>query len=93
MALIRQQEGEGADPQIAFSTTNYHVLRAGLYAAKQGIRADGVGSPTKRYFWVNAFVREFIAMMAAEKKRHALAVLLLILASFAMVWLVRLSNF
>ena len=93
MALIRQREGEGADPQIAFSTTNYHVLRAGLYAAKQGIRADGVGSPTKRYFWVNAFVREFIAMMAAEKKRHALAVLLLILASFVMVLLVRLSNF
>ena len=92
MALIRERE-PGKTPKAAFSTTNYHVFRAGLIAEALGEKLEGVGSPTKRYFWVNAFVREFIAMMAAEKKRHALAVLLLILASFVMVWFVRLSNF
>ena len=63
----------GADsrrPEAAFSTTNYHVFRAGLIASEMGFRMEGIGSPTKRYFWINAFIREFIATLAAERKRH-----------------------
>jgi uncharacterized SAM-binding protein YcdF (DUF218 family) len=64
---------KGTDASIAFSTTNYHVLRSGFYADKQGIKAEGIGSRTKAYFWVNAFVREFIATMEVKAKTHILA--------------------
>jgi vancomycin permeability regulator SanA len=80
------------DPQIAYATTNYHVLRAGMIATSLGVRAEGTGSRTKRYFWINAFVREFIATMAAEKKRHLLVGALLIAFICLMVWLTYQSN-
>jgi len=67
--LIRKH-CEGKEPGIAFSTTNYHVFRAGMYASKQGIKAEGIGSRTKRYFWVNAFIREFVATLSSERKTH-----------------------
>ena len=80
------------EPRIAFATTNYHVLRAGMIAASLGVHAEGVGSRTKRYFWINAFVREFIATMVAEKKRHLLVGALLVLFNVLMVWLIYQSN-
>ncbi len=56
--------------KMAFSTTNYHVLRAGSYAYRQGIDAEGIGAPTKAYFWINAFIREFVAAFEASLKGH-----------------------
>ena len=79
MALIRAHAGTDA-PKVAFATTNYHVFRAGLLAAEQGVRMEGVGGKTKRYFWLNAFIREFIATMVSQRKIH-LAVLALLLAA------------
>ena len=70
-ALIRERDPEG-EPKIAFSTTNYHVFRAGMLGWSQGIRAEGLGSRTKRYFWINAFVREFIATLYSERRTHLL---------------------
>ena len=58
------------EPAIAFSTTNYHVFRSGILARQQGIDAEGIGSPTKSYFWINAFVREFIATVLYGWKVH-----------------------
>lgn len=78
MELIRANAGTDA-PKVAFATTNYHVFRAGLLAAEQGVRMEGVGGKTKRYFWLNAFIREFIATMVSQRKIH-LAVLALLLA-------------
>ena len=89
--LIRSHSSE-ADPQIAFSTTNYHVLRAGMIASSLGVRAEGAGSRTKRYFWINAFVREFIASLAAEKKRHLAVGALLIICNVLLVALIYRSN-
>ena len=76
MKLIREHAGE-KESKVAFSTTNYHVFRAGLIAQEQGERLEGIGSPTKRYFWINAFVREFIATLVSEWKKHILIVLAL----------------
>ncbi len=70
--------------KMAISTTNYHVLRAGAYAFKQGINAEGIGSPTKAYFWANAFIREFIASVISERKLHITAVIVLMLVTFAL---------
>lgn len=58
------------DAKIAFSTTNYHVFRAGAIASSQNINIEGIGAKTKSYFWINAFIREFIATLYSEKKKH-----------------------
>ena len=60
--------------KVAFSTTNYHVFRSGILAKTAGLEAQGMGSPTKWYFWPNAFIREFIGLVVTEKK--ALLILL-----------------
>ena len=56
--------------KAAFSTTNYHVFRTGMLAEQNGLKAEGIGSKTKAYFWINAFVREFIATIVEKKKTH-----------------------
>ncbi len=57
--------------KIAFSTTDYHVLRSGMLAAAAGFEgAEGIASHTKWYFWPNGFVREFFAVMVTHKKVH-----------------------
>lgn len=58
------------DAKIAFSTTNYHVFRAGIIAKKQNLEIEGIGAKTKSYYWVNAFIREFAATLKSEKKSH-----------------------
>ena len=87
-----KNDGRTPEPKIAFSTTNYHVFRSGILARQQGIDAEGIGSGTRSYFWINAFVREFIATLYAESKRHLIITVLLILMILAMVLIVRMSN-
>ena len=58
------------DGKIIFSTTNYHVFRSGVIANNEGIDCEGIGSKTKWYFYTNALIREFIANIFSEKKRH-----------------------
>ena len=67
-ALTEQPDVE--DPVIAFSTTNYHVFRAGILAADLGMNVDGMGAKTKWYFWPNALIREFVGMLVREWKLH-----------------------
>ena len=31
---------------------------------------EGIGSKTKVYFWINAFIREFIATLVSERVKH-----------------------
>ena len=58
--------------KIAFSTTNYHVFRSGLYARRVKMRAVGMGAETKWYFWPNAAVREFAGLLTAHRGKQAL---------------------
>lgn len=78
--------------KIAFSTTNYHVFRAGIIATKQKIKLEGIGAKTKTYFWTNAFIREFIATLYSERKKHIGFLLGIILVTVFMVSLVYVSN-
>lgn len=89
--LIREREGDDK-AKVAFSTTNYHVFRAGLLGTAAGLAVEGIGSGTKRYFWINAFVREFIATIYAERKRHLLVVLSLTAISIALILMIYISN-
>ena len=90
-ALIREAGG-GQEAKIAFSTTNYHVFRAGILANRQGAPMEGVGGKTRSYFWINAFIREFIATMYAERRTHVRVILVMLAAALAMVYVVYLSN-
>ena len=60
------------DGKIAFSTTNYHVFRSGIWARRAKMRALGVGAKTKWYFWPNAWVREFIGLMTEHRGKQIL---------------------
>lgn len=76
-------DGVKPEAKVAFATTNYHVFRSGIYAIQAGIDADGIGSRTKWYFWPNAFVREFIALLSTKIKNHIVVALILLSASIA----------
>lgn len=54
-------------PSIIFSTSNYHVLRAHLYAKRVNLKAEGVGAPTALYFLPTAIIREYIAFLSHNK--------------------------
>lgn len=57
-----------------------------------GIAAEGIGSPTKSYFWINAFIREFIAALHMERKAHLRTVALLTVPVALMVGLIYIAN-
>ena len=64
---------------VAFSTTKYHVFRSGLKARRVKLRALGMGSRTKWYFWPNAAVREFVGLLTQHRGKQAAILLALIL--------------
>ncbi|MBO4391385.1 MAG: YdcF family protein [Lachnospiraceae bacterium] len=92
--LIKEQRGgDMTGVKVAFATTNYHVFRSGVLASEAGfVGAQGIGGPTKAYFWINAFVREFIAIMSLEWKTHAYVMTLMAIADFVMVVVVYIVN-
>lgn len=49
--------------RVIFVTNDYHVFRTGTYAKQVGLKADGVGCKTAFYYWPNAFIREYIAII------------------------------
>ena len=78
---------------IAFSTTNYHVFRTGIIATNQKISVEGIGSKTKAYFWINAFIREFVATLYYEKKKNIKMVFYITLMTLFVVLLMYISTF
>jgi uncharacterized SAM-binding protein YcdF (DUF218 family) len=89
--LIKEHHGSD-DFKLAFSTTNYHVFRSGMLAESLGIKAEGIGSKTKRYFWINAFVREFIATIYERKKTHIKVVGILFLINIISIVMMYISE-
>ena len=85
---IIEKRGGG---KVAFSTTNYHVFRTGLLATELSLCYEGIGSPTKSYFWINAFVREFIATLHSERKTHLTAIVIIIAMILIMTCMVYMS--
>ena len=69
------------DAKVTFVTTNYHVLRSGMFAKKAGLNAEGVASDTKWYYWPNGFVREFIAILNMHRLPQMIAMIICLLIS------------
>lgn len=76
--LIENREADMKHLHILFSTSNYHVFRAGIYARKAELKAQGIGAKTKFYFWYNALLREYVAILAMHKKTHIVCMLILL---------------
>ncbi len=83
---LMDERSQGKPYQSTFVSNDYHIFRAGLFAKKVGLKSEGLGSRTARYFLPNAFIREFVAIILMHKKRHiAFTVLLLILIAAVIV--------
>ena len=77
---------------VAFSTTNYHVFRAGLLASGQWLYFEWIWAKTKRYFWINAFIREFVWTLYSERKKHVKIIIWIILFLILMITVTYFSN-
>ena len=89
--IIKNREREAFEGDghvgIAYSTTDYHVLRSGVIAKEQGVKATGLGSRTKWYFHINAIIREFIAILKAERRTHIRNVILLMIYTLVLFFI------
>ena len=81
------------DAKISFSTTNYHVFRSGVIATEQGLDCEGMGSKTKWYFYTNALIREFVANIIQERKKHIALIILINLSLLILIAIGRYNNF
>lgn len=53
-----------------FVSNNFHIFRAGMYARQLGLDSHCIGSKTVFYYWLNAMIREYIAIFVMQRKRH-----------------------
>ena len=83
-------ENDKKDAKVSFSTADYHVFRSGVIANECGIDCEGMGSKTKWYFYTNALIREFIASLVQERKKH---ISLIVLMNISAIILISLGYF
>lgn len=81
------------EAKVSFSTTNYHVFRSGVIATEQGIDCEGMGSKTKWYYYTNALIREFVANIAQEKKKHIALILMINISLLVLIAIGKYYNF
>ncbi len=55
---------EAHDPayRCVVVTNNFHAFRAAMLARKTGVNGQVLGSPTAKYYWPSATIREFVAI-------------------------------
>ncbi|MEU5325755.1 YdcF family protein [Streptomyces parvus] len=71
------------DYRCVVVTNNYHAFRAALTARRVGIRGQVVGSPTAAYFWPNAMLREFTAILVDYRQSNAAMCVIIVLGGVA----------
>ncbi len=77
--IDKQDLTEPSNHKFMFFTSDYHVFRAALFAARLKLTAQGGrGGKTAMYYRVPAFIREFIAVMNSERKKHIIWVGLIV---------------
>ncbi|ARN89289.1 YdcF family protein [Levilactobacillus brevis] len=73
-------------PRVTFVTNGYHTFRAGMIARKAGLKANGIGAHTAKFFLPNAILREYIAIFVGNKRWHAVAIVSIFLLSLLLTW-------
>ncbi len=64
---IIENRQEGKKYYCLFVTSDYHVLRTSLIAKDANLIGEGVGSKTVWYYWITAFLREYVAIIVRYK--------------------------
>ncbi|MBQ4511521.1 MAG: YdcF family protein [Anaerolineaceae bacterium] len=59
------------NPAAAFVSSNFHIFRGGFYAIQAGLKAVGISSPVKWYYWPNGVIGEFVGIIADNIKKQA----------------------
>lgn len=54
--------------KIAFVSNNFHILRAKIYAKKSKVNATGIGANVSWYYFPEAFIKEYLAIIILYKK-------------------------
>ena len=88
----KMEEYTSADYQAVYVTNNFHLLRAGVYAKRAGLKAQGLGSKTAFYFWANVFIRKFISFIVLYRKIHTLIISMVFLFLAASTLLLQLIS-
>ena len=76
-------EERGGAEHLTIATSDYHCLRAAMYARRLGINANCVGGHTASFFYPAAFFREYIALIM----RNRYAVVLFFVLTVIRFWL------
>ncbi|OYO20639.1 hypothetical protein BI335_03760 [Enemella evansiae] len=58
-------------------TSDFHAMRAAMYARRLGLPAQAVGCRTARYYWPSAVLREFVAVVNERRIKHLVLLLLI----------------
>ena len=53
---------------------------------------EGMGAATKSDFWINAFIREFVATLFIEKKKHIAVIVSILLVAMVMIAITYFNN-
>ncbi|MFF9479287.1 YdcF family protein [Streptomyces sp. NPDC014733] len=56
-----------SDYRCVVVTNNFHAFRAAMTARQSGVAGQVLGSPTAKYFWPSATLREFVAVFWEHK--------------------------
>lgn len=76
----------GLPYRCALVTSDYHVFRTATYARQLHLKADGIGSHTRSYYWPTAFIREFIAVTRCHLMPYLIIFLLWLLPFFRVIY-------
>lgn len=77
------------NPAPAFVSSNFHIFRGGIYAIQAGLKAIGISSPVKWYYWPNGVIREFVGIIADNIKKQAVVLFGFVFAYILLTVLVR----
>ncbi len=83
--VIENDAGSAENVKAAFATTNYHIFRGYVLSQKHNLDAQGISAKTKWYFYPNAFLREFVGLLA-EKKIQISIIIVSIILFFASIY-------
>ncbi|SNV71742.1 putative lantibiotic resistance protein [Mammaliicoccus stepanovicii] len=81
----RIMEKMDAHPFSIIVSNHFHILRAGLISKKLKMKATVTGGSSKKYFYPNAYVREFIAILYMYIMTHTVIIILLSIMLFMYV--------
>ena len=77
--LVTADERLGPDARGVAVTSNFHVLRTAELARRLGVDVRIAGAPVAWYYWPNAILREFVALLSYHRVGLAVGTLVVTL--------------